>query len=1714
MIGFDVQSNTPEASPVSIEHSSGSGSNGTRKRVDFSSWTDDGQPPKHHPSYNVNDALRPLPPSRDCKSTKSILKNNATTAEPSVTEIPHPSNPRGMVAMLDSILLQLEPANRSISIDAYANLCGTLKAYKDTPSSHALKSKIGTLLNYIRRDIQSKASETSLADTSLVTQSLKILVFIIWNSSLALLLPDEYRIFIIEEALQAVEDPTTPKAILLHYLHLLATQDFRANIMTTGRVVRLLSYLEKVTNNVKGNGIVCERLMVYSRLLDQAKSVMKAKTVWIEHLLAGLLLPSRDARTKAIALGMKAAQVLGSSSTFSSACQQVLDRETKDKTTLSSLACKRLRNMVKSNEYAAQAPQIWAVVMLLQKESKTKVEKWSHFKEWLMAIQTCFNCSDSTTRAQANLAWNRLIYVVALQESTDSAIIRMLIKPIVSQLERPGNDKERKGSRIYATSSLCTLLYYALRPSGSPASYDLFWDAFVSKTFSVQFLANLSNADNACRIIMAICYCPKSKIWRENRANEAGVVEPEELPVLDCKWLRSRSMKVMPVFRKLFRYASWGPGKPDQAFVGMAWKHFCLAMGDACRKEVKPSPDLLHCISSFLDLLQTLQADWLGTLNDSNDLDLDALSNRLHFIIKCMIAEIGPIPFTEDLFCSSGSGPFAPVHSLAQESERETISAAEIILRMVCHLPNRPETFRTHETVIKNILHDFTEQRSSLDSLLRFYRICAVRTTARVPEDGSIGPKLIWKSSADLMEEALTSQQSDKLRGHNMTIDFRHSDVLGVLLAGLNGEVDVFPSWRNLLARLLLVVEQVNGPMSILCLVLEPLSSTLVCMSTDMALKCSDGLLEVSLTQKRWSTIASIYETTASTRSQKGNGLVRSFQTLLSLANKQLAIGYSMNDLNGTAELEGTVNACMQLLNLTPLGILKDNISLFTGSLSLWLEDQAKMFISTTDIGCIKSRIVQKLCSSTLNLIRRLGKDDTAPEYMEKLLVAGLVSTHQVVINGTIAVLRETFDDSSEPRYSSTLRTTLASLSNEADLGLPLFHMASQAALHQSERVLDSQEDGLLTDSSERFKALPPSHIPISSRRPKNLMPPSSPVKSSFQNLALVKGRPLPKLRHDDSQIQYAIIESSPAPSESEYQTLTENQICVRERQKAEPATTFSDLISSPALGTDKTPSKKPVSKVSTNVIEKATFALAVPSTPTLPEQQSDDLDEGMPSSPTPSSKSQVLRLSEIELPSSPPTGHETAPASAANQYRVERDREAQDGQTSVNEEMSELSTPNTASKQKISREISMNRNNPVSSPIEVPSSSSIKDISLLEEVHETVPTTFPASCHAPDTLYDGMGDLDTHGQEQDESGPESSISKTTDTFHSAPTANLNDACPLQNKDNETNRCPRPLNDESIHGALTTRLVELEEVRLDSDDADLLSASQLEYELNSSAVDETHQEFSGQVQLSVNANQEFSGELFDHREEQDSQAHHTPLSSPKGKSSHSVPLHRSANPQKLSESKTESEMLDCIMVDTEGQHSQTSVIPSNSFTATQATSRRKGRPGRKRKSPDRAHSNDDIEVQISPRKRTKISPRSEKLEVTLNGKTPTESEAQSRNELDRGVSQYAGRDEAKNASRLPTTSTPIITNQEPELRGSNGSKELQGTEQDVLEDAGLLRGARTPITSSKTETAVLTDLQNALTSLRCGSISMGGLRNIEDVLFRIRVMAQNNVING
>ncbi len=294
---------------------------------------------------------------------------------------------------------------------------------------------------------------------------------------------------------------------------------------------------------------------------------------------------------------------------------------------------------------------------------------------------------------------------------------------------------------------------------------------------------------------------------------------------------------------------------------------------------------------------------------------------------------------------------------------------------------------------------------------------------------------------------------------------------------------------------------------------------------------------------------------------------------------------------------------------------------------------------------------------------------------LEILISSGFESKHKHIVSTMITLWNSTFGNEPDLEYPPRVTEAVLRLRPIADIRLPSFpnHHANEACIlpiNNDSKLLtgqvtstgptfedESQEENLHYDpedynmlrsstSRERTPHLEPSSLPPGGRRasPDLVAEPPQSVsrKRAFQGTPenskrkMAKKNLTPRLRHDDSQIQFAAIDSSPlADAVLDSQLLTDRQREVKERQR-ETGTIFVNDAICPRLRTrsgfsNLTPSSVPPALKQTTAGD--------PSTPDFPLREKALFDDYITSSPTPRRGGFRVQM-EIDLmdpPSSPP---------------------------------------------------------------------------------------------------------------------------------------------------------------------------------------------------------------------------------------------------------------------------------------------------------------------------------------------------------------------------------------------------------------------------------------------------------------------------------------------
>ncbi|PYI03750.1 telomere length regulator protein [Aspergillus sclerotiicarbonarius CBS 121057] len=1205
---------TPRDSPFSVNGSTGAPSSRQSKRVNFSPWTRYIKPPSFANSAAKSKSdLKSLPPSNECKPTKSILKPS-TSHSPvnSPSTGPHTAVPFAM--LLESILQQLAGEAISSRLDAYMQFFGAIRAYDNLPGDQNIVARLGLITQFIQRDVSRDLSGP--LHTNLVIQALKLAVALVWHTEISARLPDDFKVFLVDHSITCLQDAKMPKSVVTHYLSVLSTQNFNAKIMTNARVIRILTVLHELTNRVTGSAIVSQRLAIYLRVLNQSKSVFVSNAaLWMDHLISGLLHHVKDIRIKAISVGFQTSIACGPNPTLSKCVREIFGRPLDEGRKLVTEICERMTRMMAIADCGVHVPQIWSVIILLLRSKKFNVDQWEHFKEWVLVLQKCFNCSDSAIKAQAIVGWNRFVFVVGPSDTTSPSLLRMLSKPIVSQFDRKKQDKQP--SQL-ALCSYYNLLYYAFRPSASFQHLDVVWEEYVASPASSIFSSVPSLSDRLAHVLSNMLWSPQAKMWVENKVNESNKLDPEELPSIDSKWIRSRITSVLSVFEEIFRSSVW-TADIERSNIAAAWLNLSRALSYASSKEITPTPESMQAVAHVLGLLQRLWNAGPASLNAAvEDSSTEAFYDRFSFLSTSMIYSLGSARFTEKLLLKTADETFQAATTPTHRHPRANASLDSPVLhflRFISELPGNPKPTPSYLRLVNRVLEATCSDKLSRSSRLEILRQCSdihLSDTASPIGQDSLA-ETVWKSAARSSESSLSSFPMETARGRDGSVCRDYENIVSILSAGLKFS-DVFEVWNPLVESLIRVVRTEKGDQSIATMAVEPLAESIMNQGARNTYLPSASLLRLSLS------IPYCHEPAGSNT----QGLAFP-HNLIDLVNKTLLESYEGFD---PVETSGVADFIESLTSL-----LGSGVSTFRAAILARLQQPLARYVKDEERKLnvesgVESRILtacRALSSAVLNILQASQPHDSqCIQRFEPIICAGLESTHASVTKRFLDFWNSSFRLQESLSCPETVSCALQNLEDHIKLQQQGDHsQSSQSGVQPSRSDVQEAKMGSIDTAAK-------SRIAFILDNPYESGLKSSPVTGGPERRAM----PSSPERHEPQpprQVPPAGNESDPVAAMSHSISLPAGSGDPRKRSEL-----FSIIES---LRSSSPPTNTPrelgfMTPPHLRDLRNTDADAATPQTPTLPPVSADNEYGFLGSSPTPGTRGRT-QLGEPEIPQS-----------------------------------------------------------------------------------------------------------------------------------------------------------------------------------------------------------------------------------------------------------------------------------------------------------------------------------------------------------------------------------------------------------------------------------------------------------------------------------------------
>ncbi|MCJ1400312.1 hypothetical protein MMC11_003517 [Xylographa trunciseda] len=1167
---------TPEESPSSSTDYFSRSSERPLKRVDFLSHNSTLPTRASRSIIALGKDVRTLPPSKDCKAPKSILKpyKYNVSSEP-ISDLPEHST-HSFPRMLEDVFHELSSSSRSSRLDAYQTLNGCLKTYDNTPDLHTLVEQLPLLTVFIRRDLYSEALEKLVLDTQLVTQVLKLLAILLWTPRLADMLQDDFRIFILEKSIHVFGDPSSSKSIVNHYMHLVATQKFPSKIMNNDRANRLLNVLGEITSNIKGNGVVGQRLMIYRTLLTQANALMVSRVNdWIDHLFSGMLSNIKEVRSRALAFGFDASITWGNTSQVSRSVLDIFNRQSPEGKKFSDVLIHRLNDMINSKDEGVHVPQIWSVVILFLRSRRSQLEHWEYMRVWLVIIQKCFNSTDNQVKFQAHISWNRLIFAISPTVSTGSSMVKMLRQPIAAQLDRKSGDKHSKQAKQIAYASYCTLIYYALRPGSSHDSLDRFWAEYIAP------LLIKTDTNFACEVLSFLLGGSHQTAWIENRANDGAPIKPEELSRLDPQWVRAKSAAVLKVLEPLLLTADWESSDASQAWVLRAWRGFTKALGDAGSKEVKVSIETLSAMADMINLFKCVST----SKKDASHSVTSVGVQKLAILVNIAVDGLGPIPFAERRIILNSGNLFEAADTPSNRVTRAQGLLASPMVHLIGMALNCSEDAeKGYEDTLKGFVQLAIRSATSRHSKLKVLREVALLISPELRADDA--DTILWTALSEvLITLTPTSRIDETTATSSQQAGQDYREMLKIIEIGAQSSTTTMTSiWAKTFEHVNAQVQRECGIAGSVLAIVEPFASFL-----HQALgKLHDRktIQQITIVIRNASWPGSRKDLERAQRALWGSSSVPikstsigPFENLFALLDDVLGKLYTSFDAQDTNDVNHLFQATTSFISSCPVSASAVLLKRIQSGLARWIKDaEGHMNGEDRSTQSLFLTVLQTWTAIT-QLTRKLPKFDTnLLLLLEPLIGASLSSRHKAVINQAIDLWNSTFGLATDVEYPPSIIVALGRLR-------PIVDILTPGLVNNIDECIeyDSTPFNFIETPEESEPKLPsandstPSSVGQIQNRSIDLRGETTEMRrgslcNSIKRTCTPPPRrqyttkfPIARLRHDDSQIEFAAIESSPSCSEAmESQFLTERQREVKHRQHEEAAAMFPDIRSSP----------------------------------------------------------------------------------------------------------------------------------------------------------------------------------------------------------------------------------------------------------------------------------------------------------------------------------------------------------------------------------------------------------------------------------------------------------------------------------------------------------------------------------------------------------------------
>lgn len=555
-----------ESPPSSVAHHITS-TDAKPKRVDFApfastqlGWAAGSQ--KENSSVSL---LRKLEPSklREPVKSKSILKVTSTKGNQQCGDVNTRPAMKSWDQAMDFGLKQLRSEKPGMRLDAWRSMQQFLATGPDVPVLEIVaEEKHNALLSNAIRDIAyTEKEQGNGVPNQLPNFALKFL-------SKFMQLPGELSstslTTLLDLTIDQLQNRELSKNLLRCYMEFLYQQNFSLEIMTSGRMRKIVEAIHALELRQTSSGILLDEMKVCRKFVDQCpEGMISAASSWLDIFMHGVYAEDavvfRFTTDTLFDIAVKLGHRIEVSRALRNLLKTVIDAES-GQTTLQQLEQDMISkaDFAKDSTVALLVPKLLSAMLMLSRAKGPTAVFGEQFRSLVAVTKPYFMKTKADIASHAYTAWSWLIIAQTHGGRWAEDQAAFLRRPLENLLMNSTTELnlERAGP-AYSLSVYLTLLYCSFPPDVRQLNMKEKWDLYVKdvllKMISSKAKSQTEIASNVlCALLSSSTPWDAEVLTQARKPWNSTMLEISDLACIDALWLRTNfATSVQPILDKL-----------------------------------------------------------------------------------------------------------------------------------------------------------------------------------------------------------------------------------------------------------------------------------------------------------------------------------------------------------------------------------------------------------------------------------------------------------------------------------------------------------------------------------------------------------------------------------------------------------------------------------------------------------------------------------------------------------------------------------------------------------------------------------------------------------------------------------------------------------------------------------------------------------------------------------------------------------------------------------------------------------------------------------------------------------------------------------------------------------------------------------------------------------------------------------------------------------